>query len=578
MVKIGKKKIGDGCPCYITFEIGATHQGFSSAKRLIKHASDAGADAVKFQIFNPDRLIADKKQMFSFGILKNRKKGEIETIEESLHDIFDRRYLPEKDWLKIKSYCDKLGIAFFATVGFDEDINFLKKIGCHSIKIASADVNHLPLIKNAAKTGMCIQLDTGMATLEEIEQAVNIIRSEKNENIIIHQCPLGYPAHLDSINLRAINALKKKFSYPIAFSDHTPGDEIAIAAVAMGANMIEKTITEDRKIKSPEHVMSIEPIEMKNFVKKIKDVEVGLGNGKLESLNKKLNIRNLVRRSIFLVEPAKKGQRLSGCKIEFRRPGFGIQPDQFELLKNSIVKKDLQAGHMLNFNDLKKKKTIAIIPARGGSKRLPRKNILPLGDIPLLTRVINIIKKSFIFDEIIVSSEDIEIQNIALKEGVKVHKRPTKLAKDTTTVEDTCIDVLKKNPTDIFCCIYPTAVLLKSDTLQKTSTKFLSYKNINVLMGVSKYNYHPVQALSLSKDGKAKMIFPKFKGLQSQKYPSTCVSNGTFYWAKYDKFIKEKTFYSKKLKTFEVPETETCDIDTFEDYEKLKEKFKSNKI
>ena len=189
MAKIGKKNIGDGFPCYITFEIGPTHEGLHSAKRLIKHASDAGADAVKFQIFNPDRLVADKKQMFSYGILKNRETGEIETVEEPLYDILVRRYLPEKDWLEIKSYCDKLDIAFFSTVGFDEDIRLLEKLKCHSIKIASADVNHFPLIKSAAKTGMCIQLDTGMATIEEIEEAVNIIRSENNENIIIHQCP-----------------------------------------------------------------------------------------------------------------------------------------------------------------------------------------------------------------------------------------------------------------------------------------------------------------------------------------------------------------------------------------------------
>lgn len=352
MVKINNKNIGDNFPCYITFEIGPTHKGLESAKKLIKHASDAGADAVKFQILNPDRLVADKKQMFSYGVLKDRKTGEIETIEEPLYDILARRYLPEEDWLKIKSFCDEHNIAFFSTVGFDEDINFLEKLGCHSIKIASADVNHFPLIRRAAKTGMCIQLDTGMATLEEIEQAVNIIRSEDNENIIIHQCPSGYPAHLDSINLRIIQTLKKMFNYPVAFSDHTPGNEMNIAAVALGANMVEKTITEDRMTRSVEHIMSIEPSEMIKFVKTIRDVEIGLGTGKRNMLDDELKIRNSIRRSVFLLEPSKKGQRLSDCKIEFRRPGYGIGPDKFESLKNSILLKDLQAGHMLNFSDI----------------------------------------------------------------------------------------------------------------------------------------------------------------------------------------------------------------------------------
>ena len=352
MIKINKKNIGDDFPCYITFEIGPTHEGLVSAKRLIKHASDAGADAVKFQIFDPDRLVADKNQLFSYSILKDKETGEIETIEEPLYDILSRRCLSEKSWSDIKSYCDKLGIAFFSTVGFDEDINLLEKLNCHSIKIASADVNHLPLLRRAAKTGMCIQLDTGMATLGEIERAADVIRSEGNESIIIHQCPSGYPARLQSINLKIIQTLKKMFPYPIAFSDHTPGNEMDIAAVALGVNLVEKTITENRMTRSVEHVMSIEPQDMKRFVKTIRDVEIGLGNGRRDMSNHELLSRNLIRRSIFLTKSAKKGQQISECEIEFRRPGTGITPDQFELIKNSTLLKDLKKGQMLNFSDI----------------------------------------------------------------------------------------------------------------------------------------------------------------------------------------------------------------------------------
>lgn len=356
MIKINQKKIGDGFSCYITFELGPTHEGVESAKRLIKHASDAGADAVKFQILNPDRLVSDKKQMFSYNILKDRETGEMETIEEPLYDILVRRSLPKESWIEIKSYCDTLNMAFFSTVGFDDEIELLEKLGCHSIKIASADVNHFPLLRRAAKSGMCIQLDTGMATLGEIEQAVNVIRSEGNENIIIHQCPSGYPARLESVNLKIIQTLKKMFPYPVAFSDHTPGNEMDIAAVALGANMVEKTITEDRMTRSVEHIMSLEPKQMKNFVKNIRDVEIGLGNGRRNLLDEELVKRNLIRRSTFLAKPAKKGQRISDCKLDFRRPGTGIRPDQFELIKDSILLKDLDKGHMLCFSDILWKK------------------------------------------------------------------------------------------------------------------------------------------------------------------------------------------------------------------------------
>lgn len=352
MVKINEKNIGDGFPCYITFETGPTHNGLESAKRLITHASNAGADAVKFQIFDPDRLVADKKQMFSYKILLNKETGETQTIHEPLYQIFKRRYLSEIELREIKAFCDRHNIAFFATVGFNEEIDLLEKLNCHSIKIASADVNHFPLIRRAAKTGMCIQLDTGMATIGEIEEAVQIIRSEGNEKIIIHHCPSGYPARLSSVNLKIIQTLKKIFPYPIAFSDHTPENTMDLAAVALGANMIEKTITEDRMTKSVEHIMSIEPKDMKNFVKTIRDLEIGLGNGRREISVEEIKKRDLLRRSLYLVKLAKKGQRISECSVDFRRPGFGISPDQFDLIKNCKLNKNMDAGSMINLRDI----------------------------------------------------------------------------------------------------------------------------------------------------------------------------------------------------------------------------------
>jgi N,N'-diacetyllegionaminate synthase len=352
MINIDNKQIGDGQPCYITFEIGPTHNGVESAKRLIKFASEAGADAVKFQIFDPDRLVADKKQLFSYGVLKNRETGEIETIEEPLYDIFVRRSLTKKQWKEVKLYCDSLEMAFFATVGFDDEVDFLEELECHSIKIASADVNHFPLLRRAARTGMCIQLDTGMSTLGEVEAAVDVIRSEGNENIIIHQCPSGYPARLESVNLNIIPTLKQLFPYPVAFSDHTPGVEMDIAAVALGANLLEKTITEDRMTRSVEHVMSIEPPEMKAFIQTIRDVETGIGSSRRQLHDAEKSSRDAVRRSVFIKSDAEKGKKLGDCEIEFRRPGFGITPDRYEELIELTLAKGLKAGHMLEYKDL----------------------------------------------------------------------------------------------------------------------------------------------------------------------------------------------------------------------------------
>lgn len=351
-VSFGDKKIGEGHPCFIVLEAGPTHDGLETAKKLVKEAADAGADAVKFQILDPDRLVADKQQLFEFQILVNRETGETKTVSEPLYDLLKSRSLEKNEWRELKKYSDSLGLAFFATAGFEDEIELLEELKCDSIKIASADVNHIPLIRRAAKTGMCIQLDTGNSTLGEIEKAVDAIRAEGNENIVIHQCPSGYPARLDSVNLRIITTLKQMFGYPAAYSDHVPGWEMDIAAVAMGANMVEKTITLDRTTPSVEHIMSIEPTQMQAFVKAIRDTETAMGQSRRIMSAEEQTKRDAVRRSIFLSEPAKAGQKLADVKIEFRRPGYGIGPDQYEELKELIFIKDCPSDHRLSYTDL----------------------------------------------------------------------------------------------------------------------------------------------------------------------------------------------------------------------------------
>ncbi|WP_035054061.1 N-acetylneuraminate synthase family protein [Andreprevotia chitinilytica] len=351
-VQFGNRLVGDGQPCFITYEAGPTHDSLASAKRLVKLAAEAGADAVKFQIFDPDRLCADKKQTFSYEVLVDRTNGKTEAVEESLYELLCRRCLQEQEWRELKRYCDSLGLAFFSTVAFDEDISLLVELGCDSIKIASADVNHFPLIRKAARTGMCIQLDTGSATLGEVEAAVDVIRGEGNENIIIHQCPSGYPARLESINLNIITTLKRLFPYPVAFSDHTPGWEMDVAALALGANLLEKTITEDRTTRSVEHIFSLEPHEMNGFIRTIRDVEVALGGARRVMHAEELVKRQRVRRSVYLKAPAQAGQRLGDVAVEFRRPGHGIGPDVYEKLVDMKLRSNLDAGSLLKLDDL----------------------------------------------------------------------------------------------------------------------------------------------------------------------------------------------------------------------------------
>jgi N,N'-diacetyllegionaminate synthase len=346
--------VGDDAPCFLTFEAGPTHQGLQSAKRLATHAKEAGGNAIKFQVFDPMRLVADPALPFTYQVLADAATGRMETITEPLRDILLRRQLTLEEWRELKHYCDEIDLAFFATACFHEDVDFLQEIGCHSIKIASADVNHLPFIRYAARTGLCIQLDTGMASLGEIELAVDAIRAEGNSNIVIHHCPSGYPAHLDSINLRTIPTIKRAFSCPVAFSDHSVGWDMDIAALAIGACMLEKTITEDRTTRSVEHVMSLEPQNMRRFVEVIREIEVALGRPRRMLSDEERNKRNAYRRSLYVARDLPVGHVLTEADIDYRRPGTGITPDRLSevLFRPLAIKKT--AGQRLEWGDLSK--------------------------------------------------------------------------------------------------------------------------------------------------------------------------------------------------------------------------------
>jgi len=221
---------------------------------------------------------------------------------------------------------------------------------------------------------------------------------------------------------------------------------------------------------------------------------------------------------------------------------------------------------------------IAIIPARGGSKRLKRKNILPVQDSPMLSYPVRNAVKSGMFDQVIVSSEDEEIGRIAQKAGARYLKRPVELAQDQSTVVEVCVHVLNElekegKMADYFCCIYATAIFLtRQDLINSFNllTKSLEIDAVNVVMGVSRFNLQPVQALEKNKNGMLNPKWPEYKGVQSQLQPDLVASNGTLYWAGTKRFLQKKTFYDDKLMGYEIPWVRALDIDTKENYEIVK--------
>ncbi len=332
---------------YITFEIGPTHTGFESCIEYCKKVKKSGADAIKIQMMDAERLIADKKQIFEYKILsKNKKK--IINKKESLYKILKRRELTKKQIEKIKFFCDKINLEFISTVFFEEDIDFLKNLGCNSIKIASADINYEKLLIKAAKSKLNIQLDTGMSTLKEINKSISILKKHNNKNFLIHHCPSGYPANVEKINLNMINEIKSRFGCPVGFSDHSPDWEMSVAAVALGANLIEKTITFDRCYPSVEHIMSIELNKLEEFVKKINFTKKAIGKRDLILTFKEIKNRNYLRRSAYFIRNELKGTKIKDCKIDFKRPGLGIDARDIENIKNKKLLKNVKKYQILN--------------------------------------------------------------------------------------------------------------------------------------------------------------------------------------------------------------------------------------
>ncbi len=349
--------IGDEHPCFIVFEAGPTHTSLESAKFLAEQAYNAGANAVKFQMLDADRLVANRFSRFKYQRL-DRVSGSVVDMSESLYDILRRRELTRDEWVDLRAFVKFLGLNFFCTACFPEEIDFLVELDCHSIKIASADINHFPLIRHAARTGLCIQLDTGGGTLYEVERAVDCVRKEGNNSIIIHHCPTGYPASLDNVNLQIIKTLRQLYpEYPIAFSDHSPDMEMSIAAMMLGANMIEKTITLDKYAYGPEHMFSLAGREIPMLVRTIRNVEKAMGAPNKMMGAAELLSRDKVRRGVYLKEAVVAGTLISEARVEFRRPNsVGFGPDCFDHSVTVGVRfnKDLPEGSVVSFDDLTK--------------------------------------------------------------------------------------------------------------------------------------------------------------------------------------------------------------------------------
>ena len=326
------------------FEAGATHNGLLSAKKLVDIAVFAGADAVKFHYLEHyTDLVYDKNIKFEYEyLIKKKNKQEIKKYAENYYKIIQRRTLTEKNWLKVLRYARKKKIEIFFSCQNIKGLEFCRKNRILSIKIPSLDINNHERMKQLKRYNFIIQIDTGLATIEEVKTTVNIIKKKKSMPLIIHHCPTGYPANLKNINLKILNSLSKIKNIIVAFSDHNPGFEMSSLALATGAKIIEKNITLNKYTRSPEHIMSLEKKEAKAYVENIRRTEIILGKSD-RKINRDLKIkRSTWSRSLHIDEDVKKGQKLSSVKYSFKLPGYGISIKEYKIYLNRKFKRDFK--------------------------------------------------------------------------------------------------------------------------------------------------------------------------------------------------------------------------------------------
>lgn len=341
-VKIKDRIIGKDHPTYIIAEIGSNHNGnFNLAIKLIDKAAEAGADAVKFQTFKAETLYSKNTPKFSkdsakpFDLIKS-----IEMPREWHHDL--------------KKHAEEKGLHFFSSPFDYEAVDELDKIGVPAFKIASFELVDLELLKHTAKKGKPIILSTGLANIEEINEALDTIRSTGNEDIILLHCNSLYPTPVDVVNLQAIQTMINEFKIPIGFSDHTTGIHIPLAAVSTGASIIEKHVTLDRFMHGPDHHFALEPDDLKHMIEQIRDVEKAQGDGVKKPSAQEEEMLHKGRRSIIAKTNIKKGEKITKNMLIVKRPGYGIKPKFIDEIIGKKAVNDIKEDQWITWEDLEK--------------------------------------------------------------------------------------------------------------------------------------------------------------------------------------------------------------------------------
>jgi len=327
----------------IIAEAGVNHNGdLQLAHQLIDVAAAAGADRVKFQTFSADRLVTNCAAKAPYQV---RATGD----HESQHTMLRRLELSRDIHLELIEHCKVRGIEFFST-GFDAaSVDVLVELGATSFKVPSGEITNLPYLRHVGRHGKPVILSTGMSTLGEIEAALTVLEQSgtRRDQITVLHCTTEYPTPMGEVNLRAMLAIRDAFGVAVGYSDHTPGIEVAIAAVALGAAVIEKHFTLDRALPGPDHKASLEPAELSAMVKAIRNIELALGDGIKRPTESEAKNKPIARKSLVAARAIRAGEVFSEANLTVKRPGSGVSPMCWDRVLGRKAPRDFAADELI---------------------------------------------------------------------------------------------------------------------------------------------------------------------------------------------------------------------------------------
>lgn len=335
----------------IIAEAGVNHNGsLDLARRMVLAAKDAGADYVKFQTAVPDLVISSVAP-------KAEYQKDLTGAEESQLDMCRKIHLPLNDYVELKNLCEKTGIGFMSTPFDLVSVDFLASLGQDYFKVPSGEITNLPYLRKIAAAGIPVILSTGMSTLDEIEDAVKILTGSHpdypseskltRDDITVLHCNTQYPTPYGDVNLLAMNEIGRRLGVRVGYSDHTKGIEVPVAAVALGAVMVEKHFTLDRNMPGPDHKASLEPSELAEMVRMIRNVELALGSDRKTVTDSERPNMVVARKSIVAACPIRKGETLTEENITVKRPGNGISPMDWDKVIGTVAERDYDYDELI---------------------------------------------------------------------------------------------------------------------------------------------------------------------------------------------------------------------------------------